>query len=105
MIPVALAVYYGSAYIERILDAIPVWLMNGLTVAGGMLPALGFAIVVTVIGQRYLPVLCRRIFHTAIYGDRNFAAGNLWRNHRISVQPYFTNSKKAEGGTINGTPG
>ena len=54
VIPVALAVYYGSAYIERILDAIPVWLMNGLTVAGGMLPALGFAIVIKIIGKKEL---------------------------------------------------
>lgn len=54
VIPVALAVYFGSTYIDSILNAIPQWLMNGLTVAGGMLPALGFAMVVHIIGKKEL---------------------------------------------------
>lgn len=52
--PVALVVYYGPKYIEAILNTIPNGVMNGMQVAGGMLPALGFAIVVSVIGQKHL---------------------------------------------------
>jgi len=52
--PVAVAVYFGAAHIDKILAVIPEWLMNGLTVAGGMLPALGFAIVIKIIGKKEL---------------------------------------------------
>lgn len=54
VIPVALGVYYGPKYIQGILNAIPDWLMHGLTVVGQMMPAVGFAIVVQVIGRKYL---------------------------------------------------
>lgn len=54
VIPVALGVYYGPTYIQGILNAIPDWLMHGLTVVGQMMPAVGFAIVVQVIGRKYL---------------------------------------------------
>lgn len=50
----AVAVYFGAAHIDKILAVIPEWLMNGLTVAGGMLPALGFAIVIKIIGKKEL---------------------------------------------------
>ena len=53
-IPVALGVYYGSGYIQGVIDAIPAFLMHALTVVGGMMPALGFAIIVSVIGRKYL---------------------------------------------------
>ena len=39
-----------------ILKFIPEWLMNGLANAGGMLPALGFALTLVVMGKKqYLP--------------------------------------------------
>ncbi len=44
MLPMLLLVTVGSNYVQMIINAIPVWLENGLTVASGMLPALGFAI-------------------------------------------------------------
>ena len=54
VIPVALAAFYGPTFVQGILDVIPQWLMHGLTVVGGIMPALGFAIVVSVIGRKYL---------------------------------------------------
>ncbi|MFX3619001.1 MAG: PTS mannose/fructose/sorbose/N-acetylgalactosamine transporter subunit IIC [Sporolactobacillus sp.] len=54
VIPVAVALYYGTGYLSGIVKAIPDPLMNGLTVVGEMLPALGFAIVVSIIGRKYL---------------------------------------------------
>jgi PTS system mannose-specific IIC component len=105
VIPVALAVYYGSAYIERILDAIPVWLMNGLTVAGGMLPALGFAIVVNVIGQRYLLPYFAAGFFILQFTGIGILPLAIFGVIIAYLHVLFTNSKKVEGGTINGTPG
>lgn len=44
MLPMVLLTTVGSSYIELIINAIPPQLNAGLTVASGMLPALGFAI-------------------------------------------------------------
>ena len=51
MIPVFVALVFGSQIVESIVHYMPDWLMSGLQVAGGLLPALGIAILL-----RYLPV-------------------------------------------------
>ncbi|WP_421196742.1 PTS mannose/fructose/sorbose/N-acetylgalactosamine transporter subunit IIC [Aeromonas enteropelogenes] len=51
MIPVFLALSLGSVFVNDVVSYIPDAIMNGLKVAGGMLPALGIAILL-----RYLPV-------------------------------------------------
>lgn len=51
MIPVFLALVFGSAFVQQIVEAIPTWLMSGLQTAGKILPALGIAILL-----RYLPI-------------------------------------------------
>lgn len=50
-IPVFLATIFGSQIVQGLLKIFPTWLMNGLKVAGGILPALGIAILI-----KYLPV-------------------------------------------------
>lgn len=51
MIPVSLALILGSAFVNDIVQHVPESIMNGLKVSGGMLPALGIAIL-----MRYLPI-------------------------------------------------
>lgn len=51
MVPVFIALIFGSAFVQLVVNHIPMWLMNGLKTAGGILPALGVAILL-----RYLPV-------------------------------------------------
>lgn len=51
MLPVFLALVFGSAFVELVVNHLPMWLMNGLKTAGGILPSLGIAILL-----RYLPV-------------------------------------------------
>ena len=51
MLPVFLAVVFGSAFVESVVSYLPMWLMNGLKTAGGILPSLGIAILL-----RYLPI-------------------------------------------------
>lgn len=50
-IPVLLAVVFGPALVNTILDYTPEWLIGGLSVAGGLLPAVGIGLLL-----RYLPV-------------------------------------------------
>jgi PTS system mannose-specific IID component len=57
-IPSFVAVYYGQVGIEYILQILPERLMTGLSVVGGMLPALGIGILLRSIGRtRLIPYL------------------------------------------------
>lgn len=50
-LPIFIMFYFGDKIVKLISNIIPVWLTGGLSVAGGMLPAVGIAILL-----RYLPV-------------------------------------------------
>ena len=50
-IPVFLMLIFGQNLVNTITEHMPEWLMSGLSVAGGLLPAVGIAILL-----RYLPV-------------------------------------------------
>ena len=52
--PVFIANYFGADVVEKFLNAMPQWIIHGISVTGGVLPALGFAIILFVIGQRSL---------------------------------------------------
>lgn len=44
--------------LRAFVDIIPTWLMNGLSVAGGLLPAVGFALIMsTMIKKEYMPAV------------------------------------------------
>ncbi|MBC5658213.1 PTS sugar transporter subunit IIC [Anaerosacchariphilus sp. NSJ-68] len=50
--PVAfLTVFFGSSLVDTILNATPAWLLTGLNVAGGILPAIGIAVTMKIINQ------------------------------------------------------
>lgn len=51
MLPIFLALVFGSAFVQNVVNNMPTWLMSGLKTAGGILPALGIAILL-----RYLPI-------------------------------------------------
>ena len=44
----------GPTTIQKLMEILPEWLWNGLSMAGGMLPAVGFAMVLNVISQKKL---------------------------------------------------
>lgn len=54
IIPVSLAVYLGPHAVNTFMKAVPAWIMEGLKVTGSVLPALGFAITISVIGRKDL---------------------------------------------------
>lgn len=45
-------IYYGVDATEAIFSAMPEWLMHGLQVGGGMLPAIGFALLLKIMGRK-----------------------------------------------------
>lgn len=54
VIPCTLALLFGTEAVATFLSSIPSWATNGLSVAGGLLPALGFAVTIMVIGKKEL---------------------------------------------------
>ena len=42
-IPVFLAANFGTQYVVDIINGLPIWVLNGLAIAGAVLPAIGIA--------------------------------------------------------------
>lgn len=51
------AFYVGNDAVQALIDAIPDWLTNGLTIATGILPALGFAQLMSILSTKELSFL------------------------------------------------
>ena len=65
--PVFLANIVGVTFVADLVAKIPATLMNGLTVAGNVLPASGFALSLVIIGKKeYLPYFIIAYFLTAL---------------------------------------
>lgn len=45
-------IYFGVDATQAIFSAMPTWLMHGLQVGGGMLPAIGFALLLKIMGRK-----------------------------------------------------
>lgn len=71
VIPVFLALLFGVDAIQAFLAALPTWATNGLAVAGGLLPALGFAVTIMVIGKKSLLPYFILGFAVAAYSGMN----------------------------------
>lgn len=67
--PVFLAVWLGTDFIQKVLNSIPDFVSQGLSVAGGVLPALGFAITINVIGKKsFIPFFIIGFFMIQYFG-------------------------------------
>lgn len=67
--PVFIATLFGSDVVAAFIEVVPEWLMNGLSNAGSMLPALGFAMTLVVMGKKqYLPFFVLGFFLYSIMG-------------------------------------
>lgn len=50
-LPVFVVVFFGQDAMLAFMDAVPDWVMQGLSVAGGVMPAVGFALIMNMIGK------------------------------------------------------
>lgn len=67
--PVFIATLFGANVVQAFINIIPEWLMNGLSNAGAMLPALGFALTLVVMGKKqYLPFFVLGFFSYSVLG-------------------------------------
>lgn len=68
-VPVFVGCLFGPDAIQAFVNSLPVWATNGLATAGNILPALGFAITMIVIGKKqYLPLFVGGFFLAAYTG-------------------------------------
>ena len=75
-LPVFLVVVFGTSMVDTILKYIPEVIMHGLEVSGGMLPALGFALIVHMIGKpQYIAFMLMGFFVCKMTGWSNLILG------------------------------
>lgn len=68
--PVAFCtVYFGTTAVDFVMNVLPDWVLNGLSVAGGILPALGIAMTMRVINkEKYFPLFVIGYFLVVLSG-------------------------------------
>lgn len=74
-VPVFIITLLGANAVEYLIDALPKWVINGFNVAGGMLPAMGFAIILLIIGKKeIMPYFFIGFFAVAYLGINTMGA-------------------------------
>lgn len=62
-------IYFGTGVVDAVLDILPDWVMRGFSVAGGMMPAIGFAVLINIISTRsIMPFFFLGFFIVSIFG-------------------------------------
>ncbi len=101
IIPVSLSVYFGPAAVDVVMKNIPAWITQGLSVAGGLLPALGFAITIMVIGKKeILPYFVVGFLLYRFSPQVNTIAMAIFGAFFAFLHVTFTKNKSAEGGAF-----
>jgi mannose/fructose/N-acetylgalactosamine-specific phosphotransferase system component IIC len=77
VVPIFVAVMVGGTYVKQIFDLIPAVIMKGLTVAGGVLPALGFAMLLNIMLKKGMWVYLLIGFTCAAFGGMSTIAITL----------------------------
>lgn len=73
--PVFIATWVGPEAIKTFMNFLPKWIISGLNVAGGILPALGFAIVMVTLGKpKLITFFILGYFMVVILGINTMAA-------------------------------
>ena len=94
-VPVFALLFLGSDAVYTILEILPGWLTTGLSVAGGLLPAIGFAIILKSIGNaKLLPFFFIGFFAIQYLGISTMAAAIF--GACIALIVFFNNQNEKE---------
>ena len=92
-VPTFLAVYFGASYVQTIIDAMPTWLIDGLNVGGGMIGAVGLAILLQSITNKSLwPYFVIGFVFAAFLGINMIGVG-LVAVAAVFLHNYFTSAR------------
>ena len=95
-IPVFGITLFGADAVEILLQVLPEWVITGFSVAGGILPALGFAIIITIGKTKLLPYFFIGFFAVAYLGINTMAAAVF--GACIALLVIFNANNKVESG-------
>lgn len=91
--PVFLINLVGPDAAKLLVESMPLWVTNGLTVAGGVLPAIGFAIIIMQIGRKeIIPFFFIGFFLVKYLGINTMATAVF--GICIALLIYYADSKK-----------
>lgn len=94
-VPVFLITLLGTDAVVSILDLLPEFIINGFSIAGGILPAMGFAIILMTIGKpKLMPYYFIGFFTVQYLGLNNMAIAII--GTCIALLTVFGKSKKEE---------
>ena len=94
--PVFLATYYGERVVNSFLSSIPHWLLHSFEIIGGVLPALGFAITILVIGKKHLMPFFILGYFSVKYLQINVMAAAIFGACFSLLFIYLSSSKKED---------
>lgn len=99
-----IAFYLGNDIISSVVNSIPVWLSNGLTIAAGILPALGFAQLISMIASKKTAIFLMLGFFLTAYLDVSAVGVVIFALAVIGilmVSSEFKNQEEQTGDDIN----
>ncbi len=88
-VPTFLAIYFGAAYVQGIIDAIPDKIITGLSVGGNMIGAVGFALLLNSIKAKKFWTFCMLGFFMASYLGINMVGIALLAVICVAMYYYF----------------
>lgn len=99
VVPVFIITLFGADAVQYLLDVLPTWIITGLSVAGGILPAMGFAIIILTIGKRSLmPYFFIGFFLVQYFGIGTIAAAIF--GTAIAALKFFSEEEEVKGVTL-----
>ncbi len=97
--PVFLINLVGAEAVTFVMDILPTWVITGFSIAGGLLPALGFSIIIITIGRKeLLPYFFIGFFAVAYLGINTMAAAVF--GSCIAILSIFNARKNSKGATL-----
>lgn len=93
-----LAITYGADAVTEFMAMIPAWLTNGFAVAGGILPALGFALTIFVIGKKQLLPWFFIGYFMVQFGKIPVFGAAVFGICAVLLITYYTSKSKEHGG-------
>lgn len=92
-----LAITFGADAVTNFMAMIPEWLTNGFAVAGGILPALGFALTIFVIGKKQLLPWFFIGYFLVQFGKIPVSGAAVFGICAVLLITYYTSKSKKEG--------
>lgn len=98
-IPVFLCIYFGSSFVTMVNDNMPVWISDWLKTATGMLPALGFGMLLSMMYKpKYIPFFIVGFVMCAVFGGSLLSIALLGAAFAMIVYFFVPQTKRKKGG-------